>query len=435
MKIPERVKKLEKKPAPILSEKFGPLQGIRVLSTSSLVAAPFGGSMFADFGAEVIHVENPGAGDPIRGGAPFFEKNGRKVSTIWADNGRNRLSMELNLRINKKTLSQEIFLSLIKVSDIWIENLVWLEQRYGITDELVREVNPQIAIVHESGYGKPESGGIPDICWRASYDLIGQAYGGWNHLVGSPDGPPTRIPAAAVDYVTALMVCFSGMVGYIDSQKRKKGQVFDCAQFETTARILGNNFSNYLNLGIVNKRQGNKSQMNQPYGIFKASDGYIGLGAAGPSVYGRFIGALAEATGLNPDDYPMEVALGPETYSTPKGKELDQITREWIASHTREEADGLFEKHQVPCAPVYTTEDAAKDSHWIKRNDFIEYTDQTIEATVKSFGVAPKLSDTPGKVWRGAPRMGQDTDAILTKILDYTPSEVEQLRREKIVCR
>jgi len=161
VEIPEKVKRLEKRPAPILIDRFGPLQGIRVLSTSSLVAAPFGGSMMADFGAEVIHVENPGFGDPIRGMPPFITGNGGKVSPIWADNGRNRLSMELDLRINKKPLSKEVFLGLIKASDVWIENLVWLEQRYGITDELVREVNPQISIVHESGYGKPEFGGTP----------------------------------------------------------------------------------------------------------------------------------------------------------------------------------------------------------------------------------------------------------------------------------
>ena len=436
MEIPERVKKLERKPAPVLAEKFGPLQGMRVLSTSSLVAVPFAASMFADFGAEVIHVENPGAGDPMRAGSPALEKNGKKVSYIWVDNGRNRLSMELDLRINKNNWSKEIFLGLIKVSDVWIENLVWLEQRYGITDALVREVNPHISIIHESGYGKPEFGGNPDICWRASYDLIGQAYGGWNHLVGDPKGPPTRIPVGAVDYITALMVCFSGMAGYIDAQNRNKGQVYDIAQFETTARIMGDNFASYLNLGIINKRQGNKSLAAQPYGIFKASDGYMALGAYGYSVFGRFMKALQEVTGLNPEDYPMdEVAAGEESINSPRGKELDRITTEWIASHTRKEVDALFEKYEVPCAPVYTSKDAAQDEHWIKRDDFIEYVDQTTEQKVKSFGIAPKMSATPGKVWRGAPRLGQDTDDILAKLLGYTAKEIAQIRQEKIVCR
>ncbi len=435
MKIPERVRNLEKKPAPILTESFGPLQGIRVLSTGNLIAAPFAGSMFADFGAEVIHIENPGVGDPLRQMPPFIEKDGEKVSAVWLDNGRNRLSMELDLRININPLSQEVFLNLIKVCDIWIDNLAFPDQLSDITDKFIHEVNPQITIVHESGYGNPDFGGIPKVCLQPSSDLTGQAYGGWSYLVGDPEGPPTRIPAGVVDYITALNVFFSGLVGYIDTQRRQKGQVFDCAQYEVIARILGENFSNYFNLGIINKRQGNKSAVTQPYNFFKASDGYIALGAYGFSVYGRYLKAMAEATGLNPADYPMdEAANGSEALNSPKGKNLDRITEEWIARHTREEVASLFEKYEVPCGPVYNAEDASADPHWLERDDFITFMDEELQKEVKSFGFAPKFSLNPGRVWRGAPRLGQDTNDILLKILGYTPEEVQMLWKEKIVC-
>ena len=139
MEIPERVKKMKRKPAPLLIPEFGPLRGIRVLSTGSIIAGPFIGTLLADLGAEVIHIERPGFGDTYRTLGPFITRNGKKVSAPWANEATNRLSMELDLRLNQKPASREVFYGLIKQSDFWIENLVWLEQRYGITDEEVLE--------------------------------------------------------------------------------------------------------------------------------------------------------------------------------------------------------------------------------------------------------------------------------------------------------
>lgn len=191
--IPPKILNMERKKAPLFIPEFGPLKGTRVLLTGSIVAGPFIATMLGDFGAEVIHVEAPGMGDTYRTLGPFLVKNGKKVSLPFSNDARNRLSMTLDLRINKNPESKEIFLGLIKQSDIWIENLVWLEERYGITDELVMKVNPKIVIVHVSGYGHPEFGGDPKICKRASYDLIGQAYSGWPNVIGFRDGPPTRL--------------------------------------------------------------------------------------------------------------------------------------------------------------------------------------------------------------------------------------------------
>jgi len=434
MEIAERVKTLKRNPVPALIPSFGPLQGIRILSTGSIISAPFAGSLLADFGAEVIHVEDPITGDPIRKLPPIIEKNGKKISAVWLDNGRNKLSMGLDLN-STNPLAKEVFLSLIKVSDIWIENLGQTLPDYGITDKLINRVNPGISIIHVSGYGTPRFGGIAAICQQASSDITTQAYTGWNSLVGDPNGPPTRIPSFAADYILALAVCWGSLAGYIDARRRNKGQTFDCAGFEVLGRILSGGLSNYLNLGVINKRQGNKSMTNQPYGIYKTVDGYVGIGANGPSVYGRFIKALASVTGLNPDDFPLDVAEGTDTYTKPQGKELDRITTEWIASHTKKEVDDLFEKFEVPCAPVYTPEDTTNDPHWIKRDAFIEYTDPTLQSKVKSFGIAPKISPDPGMIWRGAPRLGEDTVDILTKILDYTPAAVNRLQTQQIICR
>ncbi|MCD6359066.1 MAG: CoA transferase [Dehalococcoidia bacterium] len=435
MEIPQRVKKLEKKPAPTLVPGFGPLKGVRVLQTASMIAAPHAGTMMADFGAEVIHVEAPGVGDKMRTVGPFISRNGKKVSTLWADNARNRLSMELDLHIDKKPLSKEVFLALIKSCDIWIEGLPMGEHEYGITDELVSTVNPKITITHESGFGNPEFGGTPAMRHKPSSDLIAQAYSGWSYLTGEPDGPPTRIAPNSADYITALTASVAALTGYIHSRSTGAGQASDVAQFEAVARTLGDTVPCYFNVNHhISKRVGNKARAFQPYDLFQTSDGRVAVGGVGPGVFGKFLNAMKEATGLNPDDYPWsEVANSPEQLDSPKGVKLDQILREWLVNHTKKEATALFEKYDVPVGPASTAQDACEDEHWIDRNNFVECTDQTLQEKIKIFGIVPKMQETPGKVWRGAPSLGQDTTDILTRILDYTTEEIKQLREEKII--
>jgi crotonobetainyl-CoA:carnitine CoA-transferase CaiB-like acyl-CoA transferase len=343
--------------------------------------------------------------------------------------------MELDLRIDKNPLSKEVFLALIKSCDIWIEDLPKGEREYGITDELVSTVNPKITITHESGFGNPEFGGIPAMRQKPSSDLIAQAYSGWSYLTGEPDGPPTRIAPDSADYLTALTTSVAALTGYIHARNTGAGQASDTAQFEAVARTLGDMVPCYFNVNHhISKRMGNKNRWFQPYDIFQTSDGYVALGAVGPGVFGKFLQALKEATGLNPNDYPWaKVANSPEQLDSPRGMELDKILREWLSSHTKKEATALFEKYDVPVGPASTAQDACEDEHWIDRNDFVECIDQTLQEKIKIFGTVPKMSETPGRIWRGAPSLGQDTSDILTKILDYTPKEIKQLRKEKIV--
>ncbi|MCD6359068.1 MAG: CoA transferase [Dehalococcoidia bacterium] len=434
MDIPQKVKGLVKKTTPVLSERFGPLKRIRVLSTGNMIAGPHAAALMADFGAEVIHIETPGVGDKMRTVGPFIAQDGKKVSTLWADNARNRLSMELDLHINKNHKSKEVFLGLVKSSDIWIDNLFQLEQEYGITDKLMLETNPKLVIVHVSCYGKPEFGGNPDKCQRPADDLIGQAYSCWTNLNGSPDAPPIRIAPYSASYISAATACIGALIGYIHAKKSGIGQVVDAAEFESVAHTLMDHFSCYLNINHLQHRFGNKQDNLNPYDIFKTTDGYIAIGVLGPGLFRKFMLAMKEAVGLNPEDYPFtEVSVTREAVSSPKGMELDRITRDWIGSHTKKEVDALFEKYDVAAGIIYTAQDAAEDKHWVDRNNFVECVDQTIQKKVKIFGIAPKFSQTPGKVWRGAPALGQDTDDILSKILDYTPDEISQLREEKIV--
>lgn len=424
-----RIEDIPRVPAPALIPAFGPLQGMRVLSTGSIVAMPHAANMLADFGAEVIHIERPKVGDTYRTLAPFIKDGDKVVSTSWAQDARNRLSMTLEVNMNIPE-SKEIFLGLIKNADIWFENLVWLE-KFGITDEMCLEVNPKLIIVHVSGFGRPQFGGLPEVCDRGSYDMIGQAASGWLSLMGNPDpDPPSMAKPWSNDYISAMFAVFGALIAYVHAQKTGEGQVIDVAQFEANARILSDTFVSYLEAGVLRKRTGNKSPAFQPYDIFKAKDRWVAVGAFGPAVYKRFV----QAIGLDPNYFTWEeCASSIEAVSSEKGKELDRLTREWIAARTAKEVEEHMAKFKVPCSIVCDAKDAAENPHWKARGDFIEYEDQTLGRKIKAFGIVPKLSKTPGQVWRGAPALGQDTEAILSKILGYSTEEIAVLKEKGVI--
>lgn len=445
MSIPERIKKMSRKPAPILIPAFGPLKGIRVLSTGSIIAMPYVCQLMGGWGAEVIHVERPREGDTYRRLAPFGTINGTKKSMVWADAAQNRLSVELDCRIKKFPEAREILLGLIKQCDFWFENLVWLEQRYGIDDAFFQtcfEVNPKLIFTQISGYGRPWAGGDHEKkrWWRASYDMIGQSYSGFAYLQGFPGGPPLRANPWTGDYLTAT----PALAAYIEAQTTGRGQRIDASQFEMCALIEESNFPAYFATGFVKSRTGNKAAGFQPYDIFECKDGYVAVGTFMKGVYDRCMQALAEALddpGF-PERYPFEAcSKDPDAVNSPLGKDLDKQIRQWCKDHTSAQIEELMSKYEVPATKVYNAKDAAEDPHWINRGIFHELTDyqnyddprKPSPGKVKVFGGVPHFQKTPVKPWRGAPALGQDNEAILKKLLDYSDAELEALQAKRIV--
>lgn len=413
-----------------LVPEFGPFAGMRVISSGSLVAMPHAANMLADFGAEVIHIERPGVGDTWRFMPPFAVNGDKQVSTSWAQDARNRLSMtvELDLKILEV---KELFFDLIKESDIFMENMVWLD-KYGISDDELMQINPRLIIVHVSGFGRPQFGGDPEICDRASYDLIGQAYSGYMHLNGDPE---PSVPAVskpwANDYVSSLHCLFGVLAAYVSTLKTGKGQVVDVAQFESSARIMADTFVSYTEANLVRTRTGSKSAAFQPFGLFQDKTGaYVAIGAFGGGVYARFVKAM----GIDPQYYShKECAATPVAIQSDKGKELDDLITKWMAERTAKEIVDHMAKFKVPCSKVNTAKDVVDDPHWLDRGDFINYHDQTIDKSIKALGIIPKLSGTPGKVWRGAPTLGQDTNEILTKVLGYSAEKIQALKTKGLI--
>jgi len=423
--IIEKVLKVSKKSAPLLvPESFGSLQGIRIVSSGILIAQPFAAYMAALWGAEVIHVERPG-GDPYRYSPPFIERGGKQVNVWWAQERRNVLSIVIDLRREE---GKEVFLKLLKVSDIWMESSrPGTYEKLGITDEVAHRVNPKLVIVHISGYGRwgdPEYLGLP------AYDAIAAAFSGWMSINGFPDTPPYKPFPYTGDYITALTALSAALAGYIYAQKTGKGISIDVAQFEAIANTFGGLWLQTIELGIEPERFGNKDIYFQPYDVFETKDGhYVFIGALGYDVFRR----LCEAIGLNFEEW-KDVHYAPGMH-TERGKLFDKKLRDWVKSHTLEEVLKIMKEHAVPCMKVYSLSEAVKDPHYNARKDFIEWTDETLGVTIKGWGIIPKFSvvEEP-RIWRGAPRLGQDARLILSKLLEYSDNEIDKLIRNDVVC-
>ncbi|TCS81757.1 crotonobetainyl-CoA:carnitine CoA-transferase CaiB-like acyl-CoA transferase [Muricomes intestini] len=412
-----------------LIPEFGPFAGMRIITSGSLVAMPFAATLLADFGAEVIHIERPGVGDTLRVLAPFAKEGEKTVSTSWAQDGRNKLSLSLELNLKHPEV-KELFYNLIQEADVFMENMVWLA-KLGIYDEELLKVNPKLIIVHVSGYGTPEFGGVPAYCDRASYDMIGQAFSGWMYLQGEPGGDPVVAKPWMNDFVSAYAALFGVLAAYHSMLKTGKGQVVDVAQFEAQAMYMCDTFTSYTMAGVIRERSGNNAAAFQPYGLFKSKDGYdIALGAFGPGVYKRFV----QGVGFDLEYYNYkETSSGVMAVNSDKGKEFNKKVVDWCAERTAQEIEDAMQAVKVPCSRVNSVKDCLENEHFQKRGDFIQYEDQTLGKEITAFGIAPKLSETPGKVWRGAPALGQDTNAILKEILGYDDEKINILQEKNLI--
>jgi crotonobetainyl-CoA:carnitine CoA-transferase CaiB-like acyl-CoA transferase len=425
-----RWEKLERKPAPLLIPAFGPLSGIRVLLNGTVVAAPFTATMMSDFGAEVVALERPKiGGDTARHQRPQIVEGGKSISGSWIQNSRNKMSVALETNLNIPE-SKEIFLSLIKNSDVWIENMVWIN-KLGISDELLFEVNPKLVVCHISGYGTAKFGGDPRHLSRPGYDPLGQSESGWALLQGWPEMEPYYAQQYVGDYLNGLFAVNGVLMAYMNAQKTGKGQSIDVSLAEGWMRVMDDNFPLWTAKKILKRRQGIKQAQYQPGGIFETKDGkYVNLGSYGKSAYEKVLKGM----GISLEKFPYEKAGGSaEAVSSPLGRELDQEFIRFFKERTAEEAVDICIDNGVSAAFVRSAEDVYNLEHWHKRGDWLKYEDQTLGIEVEAFGIVPKLTETPGQVWRGAPALGQDTEDVLKKLLDYTDAEIAALKGKGVI--
>jgi len=386
--------------------KFGMLSGIKVFSTGTVVAAPFAAMLMAENGATVIHAESTVAPDTCR-----------SIKYAWNQEHRNELALAINIPTPE---GKEIFFKMIKWADIWIESSKGgTFTKWGLSDEVLWKENPKLVIVHISGFGQE---GDPAYVNRASYDAIGQAFGGYMFINGMPEpNPPQRAVPYTCDYVTALNAAWSALAAYIKVKETGKGESLDFAQFEMMTKIQLHYPMTYFMDKKVLMRQGNADPSFAGYTAYKCKDGnYVFIGLVGGGPMKRALPLL----GLVGDpDFPAGIQLALKT--TPAGKKLDQAVQAYCDKYPAEQVDKQLMEADVPCSIIYSIDMAEKNSHFEARKVFAEWDDPQY-GKVKGVNVFPHAKNNPPEIWRGAPLYGMDNDDVL-KEFGYTKEQIDEL--------
>ena len=408
----------------LIPQPFGPLQGIRILSTGTLMAQPYAVTLAAEMGAEVIQIERAVVGDAAWRTLEFPMPcdDGTRVAAAWVQTRRNSFHVTLDLSTPE---GKELFLGLVAKADIWMESSIpGTYEEWGLDDATVLAANPKIVIAHVSGYGQF---GHPDYMGRASYDFIGQAFGGLMNLTGFPDPePPVKATPWTGDFITGLFCIWSSLAGYISAQRTGQGQVIDLAQYEAIHHTLAGTMVAYYEQGLVRERSGNKAGMFQPYDAFQASDGWVVIGAVG-TVYDR----VCRVLGLNPNEEKWRSAYG--NVESPEGIEFDAILRGWVGERPVKEVVAPMNAAEVACSPIMTAKDMAEDPHYQARNIHIEWEDLCLNRKVKGTGIIPKFSATPGGVWRGSVSLGYDNDLVYKRLLSLSDARLLELQSQGVI--
>jgi crotonobetainyl-CoA:carnitine CoA-transferase CaiB-like acyl-CoA transferase len=404
---------------------FGPLQGLRVVDTGRFVAGPWAATHLAEFGAEVIHVEAPPFhrpyADPTRSLPPLLPEGApaeRSVSESWVQYSRNKLSLGLDLRDEE---GRVIFLDLLRCSDIWIESSrPGTFDKLGLSDGAVLEASPRLTVVHVSGYGQT---GVAERLRAPSYDLVAQAYSGFLSLQGPPaPAPPMRAGTALNDTVTGLAAAGAALMGHIASQRTGRGQVVDVAQYEVFFTLLENLALDYFMRGVVRGRYGNAHQRLHPYDLMRARDGWVVLAAPSAEAW-RKLKPLLGVTDPRWDDM---------AWRTAHREVIDPVLERFCSERTVSELEQIGKAHDCAISRIYDIADIAEDPHYAARGMFVEW-DDPVAGPVKGAGIAPRFVDTPGRVWRGAPWLGQDNARVLGELLGYPEERRAALKQRGVV--
>jgi crotonobetainyl-CoA:carnitine CoA-transferase CaiB-like acyl-CoA transferase len=375
-----------------------PLEGIRVLELGNFIAAPFAGKLMAEFGAEVIKVEDPKKGDSLRHWFSMHED----TSLTWYVHARNKKSVTIDLRVPD---GQEMIRELVRDADVVLENFrPGTLEKWGIGYEDLKKINPSLIMARISGFG--QTGPYRD---RAGFGSVGEAMGGLRYLCGYPDRPPVRIGIALADSVSGLYAVIGTLMALRarDNDSSRKGQYIDIALYESVFSLLDGQLPEYDLEGLIRERTGSTVKGFAPSNIYPCSDGkYMVIGANGDSLFKRLMNVMGRQELA--EDSRFESNQGRVQHADL----LDQLIGEWTAQYSLKEVQRMLDDAGVPAGPIYNIEDIAIDEHYRARN-MLETVTLPDGQKVLVPGIVPKLSETPGGIdWIG-PKLGEHNEEIL----------------------
>ena len=390
-----------------------------MLDLGTRIAAPFCAGLLGEQGAEVVKIEQPQGGDPLRDLGPFVETEEGPYSLYWAVEGRGRKSVTLDLRTPE---GQDLFRRLAAASDVVCENF-----RPGTLEGWnidPTRLDPKTVTVRISVFGQDGPKSL-----RPGLDRNGVAYGGLLHLTGEPDRPPVRPGVTVTDYLTGVFAAQAalGLLYERDARGTGQGGVIDAYLYGSALRILEWSIAAYDRLGVVRNRSGNRLEHSAPLDNYPSKDGrYVCIVAAAQNNFERLCAAMER-----PD------LLTDERYATPKARAanndaINQIVTDWAAALTAGEIEQRCVAHDVPVGTAYDAADLSNDEHVIARGDILSVDDPVIGA-VRQQAPFPRIGGQDPETPTGAPRLGADTDDVLGSVLGLDRSELDRLRAEGII--
>ena len=401
---------------PTPASSAGPLAGLKVLELGQLIAGPFAAKTLADFGADVIKVEAPPGGDPLRKWRLL--KDG--TSVWWQVQSRNKRSLVLDL---KDAAARDIIKKLAQESDVLIENFrPGAMEAWGLGPADLQALNPRLIMLRISGYG--QTGPYRD---RPGFGVVAEAMGGLRHLSAEPGHVPVRVGVSIGDTLAAL----HGVIGILLALQHRHasglGQVIDMALYEAVFNCMESLLPEYSAFGAVRGPAGSALPGIAPSNAYLCGDGgYALIAGNGDSIFKRLMTMIGRA------DMAADPSLADNTGRVARVTEIDAAIGAWTASRNVDEVLSALSEVSVPAGRIYTIADIAADPHYQARGMLmpVQMDDGSL-LTVP--GIVPKLSLTPGSHRRNAPSLGQDTDAVLQE-LGLTPEQIQGLRDKGIVA-
>jgi formyl-CoA transferase len=395
----------------------GPLADLTVVEMGTLIAGPFCGQILGDFGAEVIKIEDPRAGDPMRQWGRSLPKG---LSPWWPVIARNKKSVTLNLRTPE---GQDLARAVIAKADVVIENFrPGALEKWGLGYESLSALNPRLIMARISGFGQ-----TGPYSQRAGFGLIGEAMGGLREVTGEPDRPPSRAGISIGDSLTGMHAAMGVMMAVHARHRTGRGQLVDAALYESVFAVMENLVTEYDLTGYMRERSGPILPGLAPSNVYPCADGQmILIGANGDGVFARLTEAMGRPELKSDPRYVDHPSRGENQH------EIDALVAAWTLTKPLDELLALMETHGVPASRLYRAPEMLADPQFAAREAIVEI-DHPVFGRVKMQNVFPKLSDTPGAVRWVGPTLGEHTEAVLRERVGCAAEQIQALREKGVI--
>ena len=397
--------------------KNGPLSDLRVVELGTLLAGPFCGQLLGDLGAEVIKIEPPGQGDPLR---VWGREQAHGKSLWWPVVARNKKSITLDLRQRE---GQQLLHELVAKADFLLENFrPGTLEKWGCGWDQLSKINPRLIMIRVSGFGQ-----TGPYAARAGFGAIGEAMGGLRHVVGDPRTPPSRVGISIGDSLAATFACLGALSALHYREVTGRGQVIDSAIYEAVLAMMESLITEYDQTGYVRERTGAILPRIAPSNVYPTKDkDLVLIGANQDTVLGRLAQAMGQPELARLPKYATHGARGSHQ------AELDAVIGEWTVTLTADELLTRLEEFGVPSGRIYRAPEMLKDPQFLARDAIVSVPHPDF-GELKMQNVAPKLSETPGGIRSPSPRLGEHNDEIYLRLLGLNGERYAQLKAQRVI--